>query len=71
MCSVGDHRLHVLDTCSKTIMGRDTPQVTKIAKRRLQFRHHKSRKKYIKDSVKMVTKHKMCRKIRMLQKMIP
>ena len=71
MGSVGDHRLHVLDVCSKTITGRDTPQVTKIAKRRLQFRHHKSRKKYIKDSVKMVTKHKMCRKVRALQMMTP
>ena len=34
-------------------------------------RQPKSMKKYIKDSVKTVTKHKMCRNIRMLQNMIP
>ena len=57
--------------CLKTIMGRNTPQMTKSTRRRLQFRQPKSRKKYIKDSIKIVAKHKMCRKIRMLQKMTP
>ena len=37
MGSVGDHRLHVLDVCSKTIMGRDTPQTTRSTRRRLRF----------------------------------
>ena len=37
MGSVGDHRLHVLDVCLKSIMGHDTPQMMKSARRRLQF----------------------------------
>ena len=37
MGSVGDHRLHVLDVCSKSIMDCATPQMTKSARRRLQF----------------------------------
>ena len=54
--SVGDHRLHVIDFCTETILGTNLPTVTKRLGRKLQWKIKSARKKHARDLTKQSKK---------------
>jgi hypothetical protein len=50
--SVGDHRLHIIDFCTRSILGTNLPTVTKRSGRKLQYNIKNARRKYTRDLTK-------------------
>ena len=50
--SVGDHRRHIIDFASQSILGTNLPKVTKRSGRKLQWKIKLARNKYLRDLVK-------------------
>ena len=49
--SIRDHRLHVIDFSSHSVIGNNLPRVTKRSGRKLQWKTPPTSKKYTKDLV--------------------
>ena len=64
--SVGDHRLHVFDFCSASVVGLDTPTVAKVAGHMLQRSVKKVRDNYCRLLIQLTGRHRMYKKINVL-----
>ena len=60
--NVGDHRLHVMDFSSHSVIGNNLPRVTKRSGRKLQWKIPPTSKKYTKDLVRVSKANKLDRK---------
>ena len=60
--SVGDHRIHVLDFSSQSIIGDNLPRVTKRSGRKLQWKVPPTSKKYTRDLVQVSKANKLDKK---------
>lgn len=65
---VGDHRLHVIDFTTQSILGIDLPTMNKRSGRKLQWKIKLARKKYTRDLIKMSKAHKLDAKANRLVK---
>ena len=57
--SVGDHRLHVIDFSSQSIIGDNLPRVTKRSGRKLQWKVRPTADKYTRDLVQVSKANKL------------
>ena len=57
--SMGDHRLHVIDFASQSILGTNLPKVTKRSGRKLQWKTIPVRNKYSRDLIKDIKANKL------------
>ena len=57
--SVGDHRLHVIDFSSQSIIGDNLPRVTKRSGQKLQWKVRPTSEKYTRDLVKASKANKL------------
>ena len=60
--SIGDHRIHVIDFSSQSIIGDNLPRVTKRSGRKLQWKVPPTSRKYTRDLVRVSRANKLDKK---------
>ena len=64
---VGNHRLHIYDFKMTSILGMETPMVTRLLGRLLQFWNYKARVNYTRVLMQLASRHRMFSKATKLQ----